>query len=261
MTYTLHHGDCIEVLPTLPAQSVDAVIADPPYGTTACKWDSVIPLAPMWAELKRVIKPRGAVVLFAAQPFTSALVMSNAEWFKYGWVWEKKTPVDVFNCKNKPMRKHEDLMVFSCGTVANKSPNLMAYYPQGLQKTKILKTNNSVGGEVYGARPSRSNKTQYWQEQTNYPHSILRFDEATDNLHPTQKPVDLLAYLIRTYTNEGETVLDFTMGSGTTGVAAIREGRKFVGIELDAGYFDIAKRRIGEAVTDVAFGLFAEAAD
>lgn len=261
--YTLHLGDCLDILPTLPAQSVDAVIADPPYGTTACKWDSVIPLAPMWAELKRVIKPRGAIVLFAAQPFTSALVMSNAEWFKYAWVWEKSLYGDVMNAKNKPMRKHEDVCIFSDGTTANGSERRMTYNPQGLKRLgRFMRNRYRLDGQATFKPRRPSHGVGWYQEFTGYPDSILRFDNPQHNSpHPTAKPVDLLAYLIRTYTNEGETVLDFTMGSGSTGVAAIREGRRFIGIELDAGYFDIAKRRIGEAVADVTFGLFAEAAD
>ena len=247
MTYQLIHGDCLEVLPTLQAGSIDAVITDPPYGTTACSWDTVIPFDAMWEGIRHVVKPSAAVVLFGSQPFTSALVMSNPQWFKYAWVWEKKTPVDVFNCKNKPLKKHEDIAVFSGGTVANKSSNLMPYFPQGLRHVMVRKTNNSVGGEVYGARPSRANRTQYTQEFTNYPHSVLRFAESTDNLHPTQKPVELLRYLIRTYTNPGDTVLDFTMGSGSTIVAAIMEGRNAIGIEIDKGYYDIACRSCADA--------------
>lgn len=250
--YTLYLGDCLYWLPRLAPASVNCVLADVPYGTTACAWDSVIPFAPMWAGIKHVAKPRAAVVMFGSQPFTSALVMSNADWFKYCWVWEKKTPVDVFNCKNKPLKKHEDISVFSMATVANGSNNQMRYSPQELKRVNILKTNNSVGGTVYGARPSRKNGTSYIQEFTNYPHSILRFAEPTDNLHPTQKPTALLAYLIRTYTNPGDLVLDFTMGSGSTGVAAMETGRRFVGIELDPDYFQIAARRIADAARAAA---------
>jgi site-specific DNA-methyltransferase (adenine-specific) len=242
--HTLHLGDCLDILPTIPAQSVDAIIADPPYGTTACKWDSVIPLAPMWAELKRVIKPRGAIVLFAAQPFTSVLIMSNLEQFKYEWIWNKKRPTDFFNARNRPMRVHENVCVFSDGTTANRSPNRMPYYPQGLSDCEIVqnKSNKDIkSGRIYGVRPSHV--ANYTATQTGFPHTRLDFSSIVSG-HPTQKPVELLRYLIRTYTNPGETVLDFTMGSGTTGVAALQEGRQFVGIEKDAGYFDIARTRI-----------------
>lgn len=250
MTYTLHHGDCLDILPTLPAQSVDAIIADPPYGTTACKWDSVIPLEPMWAELKRVIKPRGAIVLFAAQPFTSALVMSNAGWFKYAWTWAKERGVGFQIAKYRPMMQTEDVLIF-----ANGSPS---YIPQvvPLDKPKREKWASSKSGSSPIAHLNKGERLATFR----YPVNLLHFPRDAEKTHPTQKPVDLLAYLIRTYTNEGDTVLDFTMGSGTTGVAAMMERRNFIGIELDAGYFDIAKRRIGEAVADATFGLFAEAA-
>ncbi len=247
--YTLHQGDCLAVLQTLDAGSVDAVITDPPYGTTECAWDSVIPLAPMWVEVKRVLKPRGAVVLFAAQPFTSALVMSNAEWFKYAWVWEKSLVGDVMNAKNKPMRKHEDIAVFSGGTTANRSDRQMTYNPQGLERIGIFKKNHYRLDGQATFKPKRPSHEVGWrQEYTNYPTSILRFDNGNyGSFHPTQKPTDLLAYLVRTYTNAGDTVLDFTMGSGTTGVACRMEGRHFIGVELDPGYFAIAQRRIANA--------------
>lgn len=245
MSYTLHCGDCLDIMPTLEAGSIDAIICDPPYGVTSCKWDAVIPFAPMWENIKRLIKPRGAVVLFGSQPFTSALVMSNPQWFKYSWVWVKNRPSDKFNAKNKPMKKHEDVCVFSSGTTANRSERRMIYVPQGLTSSG-KKVRGATGQRHHGFRPSW--KTEYVLEHTGYPTSILTFskDDATTT-HPTQKPVDLLAYLIRTYTNPGETVLDFTMGSGSTGVATIQEGRRFVGIEKDAGYFEIAQRRISEA--------------
>ncbi len=235
--HTLYHGDCLDILPTLPAQSVDAIIADPPYGTTACKWDSVIPLDAMWRELRRVIKPRGAVVLFAAQPFTSALVMSNAACFKYAWVWDKRLGVGFQIAKFRPMMRHEDICVFGQGAIN--------YYPEMIERSKP----RMVGG--YGAGKSPTSPLAYQDGVKRisthaFPTSIIEVSNANraDSVHPTQKPVDLLRYLIRTYTTAGETVLAFTMGSGTTGVAALQEGRHFVGIELDAGYFDIAKRRI-----------------
>lgn len=263
MSYTLHHGDCLDILPSLPDASAHTIIADPPYGTTACKWDSVIPLEPMWAQLKRVIKPKGAIVLFAAQPFTSALVMSNADWFKYSWVWEKSLYGDVMNAKNKPMRKHEDICVFSDGTTANGSPKRMAYNPQGLQKLgKFNRNRYRLDGQATFKPKRPSHGIGWYQEFTNYPNSVLHFPNPQHNSpHPTAKPISLMAYLIRTYTNPGETVLDFTMGSGSTGVAAIMERRKFIGIELERQYFDIAQQRIEFAVADSAFGLFAEAAD
>ena len=252
--YQLYHGDCLDILPTLEAGSIDAVIADIPYGTTACKWDSVIPFEPMWAGIKHVIKPRAAVVLFGSQPFTSALVMSNAGWFKYGWTWKKVRPVGHLVAKVRPMQQTEDVCVFGDGGIN--------YYPQMVKLPKAKTERKKAGGKRGSCQHmGYTQSADYIKVVTEkYPTTILEFSSVQD-VHPTQKPVDLLAYLIRTYTNEGETVLDFTMGSGTTGVAAMMEGRNFIGIELDAGYFDIAKRRIGEAVADVAFGLFAEAAD
>ncbi len=247
MTYTLHHGDCLDILPTLSSGSIDAIIADPPYGTTACKWDSVIPLEPMWRELRRVIKPNGAIILFAAQPFTSALVMSNLEQFKYEWVWKKSKPNGWQHAKNKPMKANEDVLVFSpapMGHTSRLGDARMKYFPQGVQSAGNSKLNPKAHGRMMGARPN-----QAWREYeafTGFPSNILEYPNITGStaVHPTQKPVELLRYLVRTYTNPGETVLDFCFGSGTTGVACAMEGRHFIGVELDAGYFDIAKRRI-----------------
>ena len=234
MTYTLHHGDCLEVLPTLAAQSVDAIIADPPYGTTACKWDSVIPLDAMWRELKRVIKPRGAIVLFGAQPFTSALVMSNAGWFKYELVWQKERTGAPGVANFRPLPYHENIAVFGCGSVTY-NPIMTEGLPYRVAST--------AGGKdhKFGFSGKAFVKVN---DGERFPTSILPFQTKRNNEHPTEKPVDLLRYLVRTYTNAGETVLDFTMGSGTTGVACQMEQRNFIGIELDAGYFEIAKRRI-----------------
>ena len=247
MDYRLIHGDCLEVLPTLEAGSVDAVITDPPYGTTACKWDSVIPFDPMWAGIKHVIKRNAAAVLFGSQPFTSALVMSNPKWFKYQWVWIKSRPFDIFNCKNKPLKKHEDVCVFSEASVANRAKAMMPYYPQGLVKAnKTWKRPSFYKTEHRTHRPS--NKLERVLEFTNYPTTVLEFANPNQGgEHSTQKPVALLEYLIRTYTNEGETVLDFTMGSGSTGVACLNTGRRFIGIEKDAAYFAIAEQRLAQA--------------
>lgn len=211
------------------------VLTDPPYGTTACKWDSVIPFEPMWAELERVIKDNGAIVLFSSQPFTSALIMSNVKMFRYEWVWVKSKITNVLNAKVMPVRKHELLLVFSF----KKLPN---YYPQGLIKVdEIVKQGGD--SKCYGSR----NKMPYLKENANCPRDVLEIPSAGKTVHPTQKPVALLEYLIKTYTNEGETVLDFTMGSGSTGVACVNTGRNFIGCELDKGYFDIAEKRISEA--------------
>lgn len=234
MTYTLHCGDCLDILPTIPAQSVDAIIADPPYGATACKWDSVIPLEPMWRALKRVIKPRGAIVLFAAQPFTSALVMSNAGWFRQELTWDKVLPVGFLDANRRHLRRHENVLIFS-------GAGYTTFNPQKSQGKPYRKEGvyTSIYNE-YAPMPGVNTTGE------RFPTSILQFTNADrrKGSHPTQKPVNLLRYLIRTYTNAGETVLDFTMGSGTTGVACAMEGRDFIGIELDAGYYEIARRRI-----------------
>lgn len=249
--YQLYRGDCLDILPTLEAGSVDAVICDPPYGTTACKWDSVIPFAPMWAGIKHVIKPRGAVVLFGSQPFTSALVMSNVKWFKYEWVWNKVSISGFLNAKVMPLGKHENISVFCEGTtVYNPQLSGSAQKSFGKKQSGISRRDAYAGsfGDEYS-------------QGVGYPQSILKYQRPNNingqsyGLHPTQKPVALMEYLIRTYTNEGDTVLDFTIGSGTTGVAAMHTGRKFIGIELDEGYFQIAKERIEKAV-QMAAGEF-----
>ena len=243
--YTLYHGDCLDILPTLPAQSVDAIIADPPYGTTACKWDSVIPLDTMWRELKRVVKPRGAVLLFAAQPFTSALVMSNAGWFKYEWIWHKSRPSDHISAKLKPMREHEDILVFSSGTTANKSPNLMVYYPQGLvYKPQIERRPGRKVSRINGDRPCL--QTEYQRDYENYPRTILQYANPNHGaLHPTQKPVALFMWTLGLRWLHGvRTVLDPYMGSAPSGVACARLGLNYIGIERDATHFKTARKRM-----------------
>jgi site-specific DNA-methyltransferase (adenine-specific) len=236
----LYLGDCLEVMKDIPDGSVDMVLTDPPYGTTQCKWDSVIPFEPMWEQLRRVTKKNGAIVMTASQPFTSALVMSNVKMFKYCWVWEKAQAVGHLNAWRMPMRKHEDICVFSRGK-ANYFPELEDKPVENRRPVSArTKTSDCYGShklDIHKCPPDKS-----------MPRSIIRFSNQQRPVHPTQKPVALMEYLIKTYTNEGETVLDFTMGSGTTGVAAKNLNRKFIGIELDETYFNIAKDRI-DAVT------------
>lgn len=229
MKPVLMQGDCLDAMWLIPEGSVDLILCDLPYGTTQNKWDSVIPFEPLWAHYWRVLKPNGAVVLTAAQPFTSALVMSQPDNFKYQWVWEKSKPTGHLNAKKQPMRKHEDVLVFY--------REQCTYNPQGLKEANAIvsRTNRGNYGEC-----SKSTV----QTATGYPHSLLRYP--TENgVHPTQKPVALMEYLIRTYTNGGETVLDNCMGSGTTGVACKNTGRNFIGIERDPEYFRIAQERMG----------------
>ena len=230
--YKLFNGDCLEVMADMPDNSVDAVITDPPYGTTACKWDAVIPFEPMWRELRRLIKPGGAIVLFGSEPFSSALRMSNIKEYKYDWVWDKKKGGNIMNLKQQPYKVHESISVF----------NARNYYPVMVpQKQRTGRTYSA--GEANGIADYGDVRT--YKEK--HPRSIIEISNANqrDKTHPTQKPVALMEYLIRTYTNEGETVLDFTMGSGTTGVACINTGRNFIGIEKDAEYFRIAQERLG----------------
>jgi site-specific DNA-methyltransferase (adenine-specific) len=239
--YTLHLGDCLDVMRTMDAQSVDAICTDLPYQMTKCAWDTVIPFAPMWEQVKRLLKPRGVFVTTASQPFTSALVMSNAEWFRYAWVWTKNLKVGHLNARIRPMVGHEDIVVF-----ASESPN---YNFQQRRRMGQAKAGNKRNGTttVYGSmRDFVLDRQGEWI----MPDTVLQFDcvHSSDGRdHPTQKPVALYAYLIRTYTNAGDTVLDFCMGSGTTGVACIKTGRNFIGVELDSGYFAIAQRRIEDA--------------
>lgn len=233
---TLWQGDCLDLMRGIPDGSVDMVLTDPPYGTTQCKWDSVIPFEPMWDQLNRIIKSNGAIVLFGSEPFSSALRMSNIKNYKYDWVWEKEQGVNFQLCKKQPLKVHETISVFSY-----KSHN---YYPQGLIPCDIKKSNKGKSGNI-GHLYSERKRKEYKQEWTNYPTTIQKFNRER-GLHPTQKPVALLEYLIKTYTHEGEIVLDFTMGSGSTGVACLRTGRKFIGIEKDEKYFSIAEKRITE---------------
>lgn len=246
----LMQGDCLERMAEIPDGGVDMVLADPPYGTTACKWDTVIDLPLMWEQLKRVIKPNGAIVMTASQPFTSALVMSNPRWFKYSWAWIKNRPTGAQQARNRPMSKHEDICVFSAGGMGHKSQlgaRRMPYNPQGIVSTGKRKTVKEKGfhGRHIGARPNQVGNE--YDVFTGFPSTVLEYNKDEDHAHPTQKPVALMEYLIRTYTHEGDTVLDFTMGSGSTGVACANTGRSFIGIELDPDYFAIAEQRIKAA--------------
>jgi site-specific DNA-methyltransferase (adenine-specific) len=245
--YRTFRGDCIEGMRSLPDSSIDLILTDPPYGTTACKWDTIIPLEEMWAELKRVIKPNGAIVMTASQPFTTTLIASNLPMFKYCWVWEKDKGSNFASSGKQPLRKTEDVVVFY---------SMQPFYDsQGepLQKPykhtlPISKSESSPGAGNHNLNPDG---TRIYAEYTHKRKTNLLYfarDNANKGQHPTQKPVALMEYLIRTYTNEGETVLDFTMGSGTTGVACVNTNRKFIGIELDLGYYEIARQRLKEAV-------------
>lgn len=232
---TLIHGDCLEEMKKIPDGSVDLVLTDPPYGTTACKWDTVIPFEPMWEQLRRVAKKNGAIVLFGSQPFTSALVMSNPKMFKYEWVWKKPQGVDPFMSKIRPLNNIEYVTVFAKGKAVY-IPQKVEGKPYHVIRDKIPRVKETNGSVM--------NQTETLNTGTRLPTRVLEFKQQK-GFHPTQKPVAIMEYLIKTYTNEGETVLDFTMGSGTTGVACKNLNRNFIGIELDKNYFEIAKTRIG----------------
>ena len=246
--YKLYHGDCLEVMDKLIEQGiiVDMILCDPPYGTTRCKWDNVIPFTEMWKRINKLVKPNGAVVLFGSEPFSSQLRCSNIKNYKYDWVWVKNRPTGFVHANNKPMKKHENILVFSNGVVNHKSKskgNRMEYYPMGVKEGKESKILPSRHGQLLENYENQIGKT--YTSKTGYPNDILYYDVVDkERLHPTQKPIDLLEYLIKTYTNENEIVLDFTMGSGSTGVACMNINRKFIGIELDEKYFNIATDRI-----------------
>ena len=236
---TLFWADCFDVFPLIADKSVDAIIADLPYGTTACKWDSVLPFDKLWEQYKRIIKDNGAIVLTASQPFTSALVMSNPKMFKYEWIWDKHIPRNFINAKIMPMQKHENVLVFGKGK--------LKYNPQMTLRDKpvIVKNYSKKDKDsVYKLNSDGSNSKSYTYTHRNPDTIILDCWEANkDKIHPTQKPVALFEYLIKTYTNEGDLVLDNCMGSGTTGVACVNLNRDFIGIEKDPKYFEIAVSR------------------
>ena len=238
----LHNGDCLEVMKTILDKSIDAIITDPPYGTTACRWDSVIPFKPMWKQLNRIIKDNGAIILFGSEPFSSALRMSNIKNYKYDWIWEKTKQTGFQNAKKMPMRKTENISVFSVHHYMYNPQNLIKLDKPIKSGRKRLKNDHKLG--VAG-------NENHYTTHTNYPNNLIKFSNPSGkgHLHPTQKPIKLMEYLIKSYTNENETVLDFTMGSGTTAIACINLNRNFIGIELDKKYFEIAQNRINTIQT------------
>tara|TARA_R100000951_G_C2577752_1_gene160879 strand:- start:23 stop:757 length:735 start_codon:yes stop_codon:yes gene_type:complete len=236
----LRLGDCLELMKDISDGSVDAIITDPPYGTTACKWDSVIDFELMWQKLNRIIKPNGAIILFGSEPFSSALRMSNIKNYKYDLIWQKSKCGSPFTAKYKPLNKHENLSIFE------KKGRKTTYNPQMKEGKPYRRkwTPNKKNNMKYGIKGVQTDN-----KGTRHPSTILNFPQKwrrQDQVHPTQKPVELMEWLIKSYTNENETVLDFTMGSGTTGVAAKNLNRNFIGIEQDQKYFNIAKNRINE---------------
>ena len=244
----LYKGDCLDIMETIPNKSIDAIITDPPYGTTQCKWDSVIPFEPMWEQLNRMIKPNGAIVLFGSEPFSSALRMSNIKNYKYDWVWEKTMPTGMATSSFMPMKYHELISVFVNKGKPTFNKQLAERNEISLERAKYkMQGSSHLSNHIaIGEQPP----TQYNPTKVN-PKTVLKFKSVPNTprgnkQHPTQKPIKLMEYLIKTYTNKNETVLDFTMGSGSTGVACINTNRDFIGIEMDDNYFNIAKKRINE---------------
>jgi len=224
----LYQGDCLDIMPMIADKSIDMILCDLPYGTTACSWDSVIPFEPLWAQYKRIIKDNGAIVLFGSQPFTTLLIMSNFEWFKYEWIWDKKISGNPLLAKYQPLKIHENICVFS--------KNKHKYYPR-MKKGK-MRTKGGGKSNLLNMEMSKSINDNY------YPASLLEFSNSVRGIHPTQKPVALFEYLIRTYTNEGETVLDNCAGSGTTAIACLDTNRNYILIEKEPKYCDIIEKRI-----------------
>jgi len=273
--FKLYQGDCLEEMNQIADESVDLVLCDLPYGTTDRKgildkgdnrvlsWDTVIPLDKLWEQYKRVLKSSGAVVLTADQPFTSQLVLSNLEWFKYEWIWKKRKVTGFLHANARPMKETEDILVFSPMGASGGSVKVnknMTYNPQGLTEKRVKKKNNAKRLGKFLHQPEHMgegnkllHETEYEQKWTNYPSEIIEFGLDRNVIHPTQKPVALMEYLIKTYSNEGDTVLDNCMGSGTTGVACKKTNRNFIGIEKEIEYFTQAKERIeGVTVEEVA---------
>lgn len=264
MTDKIFNEDCLEGMKRIPDGSVDMVLTDLPFGITACSWDTPIDLQKFWAEVKRILKPQSSAVMFASGKFTFNLANSNFDWFKYKWVWVKNKLTCFVQAKNCPMHKHEDILIFSPAIIHHKVmfPNKrMTYNPQGLKNINApknrapkfdsgaqLRNYKSGDGKNYLSEHSKD----YLQMKTNYPNDVLYFNAVhnVDNFHPTQKPTDLLEYLIKTYTNEGELVLDATIGSGSTAVAAINTNRHFIGFELEEKFYNIANERIAKAYAE-----------
>jgi site-specific DNA-methyltransferase (adenine-specific) len=251
---SLLHGDCLKRMLEIPDNSVDLILCDLPYGSTRCKWDSIINLNELWGHYKRIIKkPSGVILLFGQQPFTSMLVSSNYDWFKYTIIWKKNKTTQYLLANYRPMKCTEDICVFSSGgsAAASRHKGNMTYNPQGIIPVDIKKKNSKerIGKMLnqthhLGPKNKLTGNSEYSQKFTNYPTELIEFDVENDTIHETQKPVKLIEYLIKTYSNEGDTVLDNTMGSGTTGIGCKNTNRKFIGIEMNDLYFKLSKYRI-----------------
>jgi site-specific DNA-methyltransferase (adenine-specific) len=244
----IEQGDCLELMKKIPDKSTDMILCDLPYGTTACKWDIIIPFEQLWAQYNRIIKNCGVICLFGSEPFSSLLRTSNLSNYKYDWIWNKSRALGFTHTKNAPMKKHENISVFSNGNIKHAGQdNRMTYFPQGLVPfNKTVNGDKSCKADAEGHKFARPSNKSYVQEFTNYPTSVLFFDNEGKPIHPTQKPIELLEYLIRTYTSENDIVLDNTMGVASTGVACIRSTRQFIGFEKDEVYFNLGKDRLSK---------------
>ena len=247
MINKIHLGDCLEIMKEIENNSIDMILCDLPYGTTSCKWDIIIPFEPLWKQYKRIIKNDGAIVLTSTQPFTSQLINSNQSMFKYEYIWVKNKPFGFIHAKNAPLKRHENILVFSKGKIKHKGqPERMRYFPQGLKpynkKVRGRRKDRLGGGGHRLERPSL--KESYIREFTNYPDTVLYYNVPSNSYHSTQKPVLLFEFLIKTYTKENDVILDNCMGSGTTAVAALNTGRRFIGIEKDEDWLKICYERI-----------------
>ena len=259
----IKQGDCLELMKEIPDCSVDMILTDLPYGgeVTEFRWDERLDFTKLWEQFRRIIRDRRAIVLFGQEPFASELRMSALDIYKYDWIWRKSRVSNALNCHFSPLRTFENVMVFSNGSASTNGNRQMLYNPQGLKPSGKLVKNHSCFINHFG-RERKPNKVyastpkEYIQQYTNYPQTALEFKSPARPVHPTQKPVDLLEYLIKTYTNEGETVLDATMGSGSTGVACVNTGRDFIGFEKEQNFFEISQKRIAEAQAKKAQELF-----
>lgn len=242
----IYNEDCLEGMKRIPDNSIDCIICDLPYGTTSCKWDKIIPFDKLWEQYNRIIKKNRAIILFSSGSFSYKVISSMPELYRYKWIWFKNNKGNFINAKNRPMTSYEEIMVFSKGCTANGSKNKMIYNPQGLIKKERIRIDKSGTrfGSMAGKRPSQRQKiiSQY----TNFPFDVLQFKCEKNPIHQTQKPVELIEYLIKTYSNEGETILDNCMGSGTTAIACINTKRNYIGFEIDKEYYDISMERLSE---------------
>lgn len=249
----IYNMDCLEGMKLIEDKSVDMILCDLPYGATCLRWDKILNMEKLWIEYKRIIKHNGAIVLFGLQPFTSMLIVSNIEMYRYSWAWKKNGATGHLNANYKPLQITEDINIFSFGTIGSLSKNPITYYPQGITEINKDKKNNPKSNwrknKGYDSMNNQLNSDKpFVQKHTGYPTNILEFKRDKKTIHPTQKPVDLLEYLVKTYTLKGELVLDNCMGSGSTAIACINTDRKYIGFELDENYCNISNKRIQEYV-------------